>query len=184
MTAARVARTGFALALASAALLTACGDSAKAVPTSSASPSPIPPSSSAPQVFDACKALTPQLLAEHRWDARPPAPQNDRVAETTWRGCLFIAKAGYGFVVQTTNGTLALVRTKFPDAAEVVLGGRKALRYKAHPAIPGGCEVNVEMKSGSLFVSTNVPPSATDLATCDLAIDIAETVTPLLPAGA
>ncbi|WP_167475838.1 DUF3558 domain-containing protein [Nocardia arthritidis] len=177
----RAAPAGFAIAV--AALLAGCGGGQAASGDSATTAAPSSSAGAISQPFDPCKALTPQILADHQWDARPAAPQNDRVADSTRTGCVYVAKAGYGFVVQTTNNTLAQVKSKFPDAADIAVGARKALRYKAHPAIPGGCEVNVETRTGSLFVATNVPPTSANLMTCDLATQIAEVVAPLLPAG-
>ncbi|WP_433574200.1 DUF3558 domain-containing protein [Nocardia brasiliensis] len=137
--------------------------------------------------FDPCTALTPQILAMHGWDAEPPNPRQPTVGAMTWKGCRYVARAGYGLVVETTNGTLAQVRQKFPQAVDISVGDRRALRYEARPDVPGGCTINVEMRSGSLYILTDVPQTPTNVArgleACASATDIAEKVVPLLPAG-
>jgi hypothetical protein len=87
--------------------------------------------------------------------------------------------------VETTNGILAQVREKFPAAIDLTVGSRKALRYEARPDVPGGCTVNVEMKSGSLYILVDDPRGLhpRKLSPCASATEIAEAVAPLLPAG-
>ncbi|MFD6158797.1 DUF3558 family protein [Nocardia sp. NPDC060256] len=185
-------RIGFAVAAAGLLLLTGCtGDKGAGTPTpaTASTPSTTTPSTStgsnAPTAFDPCTALTPQFLSEHRWDAKPPEPKQDSAAGVTWKGCRYVAKASYGFVIETTNGTLPQVREKFPAAVEVSAGQRKAVRYEARPDVPGGCSINIEMQSGSLYILTNVPqtPANKNLAACDITTEIAQAVAPLLPAG-
>ncbi|WP_330228581.1 DUF3558 domain-containing protein [Nocardia sp. NBC_00508] len=184
--------TGFALAATGVVLLAACGGRT----TATESPTPTTPGAAgagsgastgagSPAAFDPCTALTPQLLAQRRWDAEPPEPKQDSQGGVTWKGCRYVAKAGYGFVVETTNGTLDQVRGKYPAAVDISAGDRKAVRYEARPDVPGGCTVNVEMRSGSLYILTNVPQTSANknLVACDIATDIARTIAPLLPSG-
>lgn len=184
-------RIGFVAIAAGLLLLTGCAeDKAGGTPTpatsttSSAAALSTAPGSN-PHAFDPCTALTPQFLAQHQWDAKPPEPKQDSAGGATWKGCRFVAKAGYGFVVETTNGTLPQIREKFPAAVEIPAGPRKALRYEARPDVPGGCTINIEMRSGSLYILTNVPqtPANKNLAACDIATEIAQAVAPLLPTG-
>ncbi len=135
--------------------------------------------------FDPCTALTPQFLAEHEWDALPPAPKQNSMGGITWKGCRYVARAGYSFTIQTTNGTLDQVKEKFPSATGVPLGNRNALRYEARPDVPGGCTVNVELRGGSLYVLVDDPSGKhpRKLSPCDNATDIARAVAPLLPTG-
>ncbi|MEU2034978.1 DUF3558 domain-containing protein [Nocardia amamiensis] len=180
---------GFAMGATGVVLLSACGQATPTdspTPTTSGSAGARPSSGATSEAaFDPCTALTPQLLAQHRWDAKPPEPKQDSQGGTTWKGCRYVAQAGYGFVVETTNGTLDQVRAKYPAAVNISTGGRTAVRYEARPDVPGGCTVNVEMPSGSLYILTNVPQTSTnkDLVACDIATDIAQTVAPLLPSG-
>ncbi|MGK8487154.1 DUF3558 domain-containing protein [Nocardia asiatica] len=172
-------------------LFTGCGDQTPSEPGRStvsqptASASSPSPGASPQSVFDPCTALTPQFLATHQWDSKLPEPKQDSQGGVTWKGCRYVARAGYGFVVETTNGTLDQVRDKYPAAVDIPAGNRKALRYEARPDIPGGCTVNIEMAAGSLYILTNVPQTAANkhLVACDIAVDIARTVAPLLPAG-
>ncbi|QIS06080.1 DUF3558 domain-containing protein [Nocardia brasiliensis] len=184
-------RIGFAATAAGLLLVTGCvGEKAGGTTTTDA---PSTPSAAATTTaatnphtaFDPCSALTPQILAAHQWDAKPPEPKQDSAAGVTWQGCRYVAKAGYGFVVETTTGTLAEVREKFPAASEIATGPRKALRYEARPDIPGGCSINVEMRSGSLYILTNVPqtPANKHLGACEITTEIAQAVAPLLPEG-
>ncbi|WP_084655080.1 DUF3558 domain-containing protein [Nocardia altamirensis] len=183
---------GFVAVAAGLLLATSCtGEKARGTPTgatSSATSAAAPRTtvvSNPSAAFDPCTALTPQLLATHQWDAKPPEPKQDTAAGITWKGCRYVAKPGYGFVVETTNGTLPQVREKYPAAADISIGQRKALRYEARPDIPGGCSINVEMNAGSLYILTNVPqtPANKTLVACDIATEIAQSVAPLLPAG-
>ncbi|MFI6040436.1 DUF3558 family protein [Nocardia sp. NPDC051321] len=185
-------RIGFAAAAAGLLLLAGCGEEKGAgtptpgvSPTSSAAAATTSTGSNQPTAFDPCTALTPQFLGEHRWDAKPPEPKQDSASGIVWKGCRYVAKAGYGFVIETTNSTLPQVRDKFPAAVEVPTGTRKAVRYEARPDVPGGCSVNIEMQSGSLYVLTNVPQTqaSKSLPACDVATEIAQAVAPLLPAG-
>ncbi|MFI9401235.1 DUF3558 domain-containing protein [Nocardia sp. NPDC052316] len=180
---------GFAVA-AGLLLLTGCvGEKAAGTPTSATSTSSAVPKTSTESnphaAFDPCAALTPQFLAQRQWNAKPPEPKQDSAGAVTWKGCRYVAKAGYGFVIETTNNTLGQVRDKFPAAVEVPAGPRKAVRYEARPDVPGGCSINIEMHSGSLYILTNVPqtPANRNLAACDIATEIAQAVAPLLPAG-
>ncbi|MFI7002797.1 DUF3558 domain-containing protein [Nocardia sp. NPDC050175] len=173
-----------------AALLTGCGDETKPAGTptlpSSAAPSVTKTTGSDPQTaFDPCTALTPQFVSEHQWNALPPAPKQNSAAGISWKGCRYVAKAGYGFTIETTNGTLDQVREKFPAAVDISIGDRKALRYEARPDVPGGCTINVEMKSGSLYLLVDDPDGKhpRHLSPCDNATEIAQVVAPLLPAG-
>ncbi|WP_454195270.1 DUF3558 domain-containing protein [Nocardia sp. Marseille-Q1738] len=183
--------TGFAVGAAGVVLLAACGqatptDSPTSAASGTAGAGPRPSSGATSEAkFDPCTALTPQLLAQHQWDAKPPEPKQDSQGGVTWKGCRYVARAGYGFVVETTNGTLDQVRGKYPAAMNISAGGRKAVRYEARPDVPGGCTVNVEMTSGSLYILTNVPQTSANknLVACDIATDIAQTVAPLLPSG-
>ncbi|MET7768842.1 DUF3558 domain-containing protein [Nocardia sp. NPDC005366] len=171
--------------------LTSCGEAGTAMPTT---PPPVTTttavgaSSSAGSGsigFDPCAALTPQFLAQHRWDARAPQPRLDNSGGSTWKGCLYVAASSYTFRVQTTDTTLAAVREKFPSATATTISGRKALRYEARPDVPGGCTVNIEMKSGSLFILVDDPRGThpRGLSPCDNVTEIAEAVGPLLPTG-
>ncbi|MEV6276846.1 DUF3558 domain-containing protein [Nocardia sp. NPDC051832] len=135
--------------------------------------------------FDPCTALTSDFLAQHQWNARPPAQRQDQVGGFTWQGCLYVAKTTYTFRVQTSNATLTQVREKFPTAADLTISGRKALRYEARPDVPGGCTINIELQSGSLSILVDDPRSThpRKLSPCDNAKEIAEAVAPLLPSG-
>ncbi|MFX0577412.1 DUF3558 domain-containing protein [Nocardia nepalensis] len=168
------------------ALLAACtSDKGSPTPqstTPAASTSAASPSATA-TAFDPCTALTPQFLAEHQWDARAPEHKQTTTGAFTWKGCAYLAQARYTFGVQTTNGTLAQVREKFPTATEFTIGARKALRYEAHPDVPGGCTVNIDMKSGSLYILVDDPRGLhpRKLSPCDNVTEIAEAVVPLIP---
>ncbi|WP_281877649.1 DUF3558 domain-containing protein [Nocardia sputorum] len=135
--------------------------------------------------FDPCTALTAQFLAEHQWDALPPAPKQNSTDGISWKGCRYVARAGYSFTVQTTNGTLDQVKDRFPAATGVPIGSRNGLKYEARPDVPGGCTVNIEMHDGSLYVLVDDPSGKhpRKLSPCDNATDIARAVAPLLPAG-
>ncbi|AFU02839.1 DUF3558 domain-containing protein [Nocardia brasiliensis] len=160
-------------------LLAGCGGDAQ--PSDATSP-PVPAH------FDPCVALTPEFLIMQGWDALPPDPRHDAVGTVFWKGCRYVARAGYGFVIETTNGTLDQVRQKYPAAADISIGSRRALRYEARPDVPGGCTINVGMRHGSLYILTDVPQTPTNKAkglldACAYATDIAENVVPWLPAG-
>ncbi|MEU6189986.1 DUF3558 domain-containing protein [Nocardia sp. NPDC047038] len=181
---------GFVAGAASSVLLSGCGGTTSNDPATSATGATESRSSASPQTnaqpaFDPCTALTPHLLAQRQWDSRPPEPKQDSQGGVTWRGCRYVARAGYGFVVETTNGTIEQVRSKYPAAVDISAGDRKAVRYEARPDVPGGCTINVEMRSGSLYILTNVPQTSANkhLVACDIATDIARAVAPLLPAG-
>ncbi|MBF6166754.1 DUF3558 domain-containing protein [Streptomyces gardneri] len=186
-----IRRTGFVAGAAGLVLLTGCGDPMPpSEPATSSGNATVSSSSASPGAntqsgFDPCTALTPEFLAQRQWDSKPPEPRQDSQGGITWRGCRYVARAGYGFVVETTNGTLDQVRSKYPAAVDVSAGDRKAVRYEARPDVPGGCTVNVEMRSGSLYILTNVPQTSANkhLVSCDIATDIARAVAPLLPAG-
>ncbi|MFG1791764.1 DUF3558 domain-containing protein [Nocardia sp. NPDC049149] len=181
-------RIGFAATAAGLLLLTACtGERASGTPTSptlSTAPG-TQTSANAQTAFDPCTALTPTFLTEHQWDGLPPSPKQNAASGISWKGCRYVAKSGYGFTIETTNGTLDQVREKFPSAADASVAGRKALRYEARPDVPGGCTVNVEMKGGSLYIVVDDPSGKhpRKLAPCDIATEIAQSVAPLLPAG-
>ncbi|MGK8522234.1 DUF3558 domain-containing protein [Nocardia asteroides] len=183
--------TGFVAAASALVLLTGCGDgtppseSATSDVSATGSGSITSPVTNTLSTFDPCTALTPEFLAQRQWDSKPAEPKQDRQGGITWKGCRYVARAGYGFVVETTNGTLDQVREKYPAAVDIPVGDRKAVRYEARPDVPGGCTVNVEMRSGSLYILTNVPQTSANrhLAACDIATDIARAVAPLLPAG-
>ncbi|WP_194813832.1 DUF3558 domain-containing protein [Nocardia sp. XZ_19_385] len=181
-----------ACATATVALLVSCGNDTPGKPTttsqasaSSAASATATSTSTSAAAFDPCTALTTQLLSQHQWNARPPAQRQDQVGGFTWKGCLYVAQTTYTFRVQTSNATLAQVREKFPSAADLTIGGRKALRYEARPDVPGGCTLNIEMKSGSLSILVDDPRGVhpRKLSPCDNAKEIAEAVAPLLPAG-
>ncbi|MGW4325607.1 DUF3558 domain-containing protein [Nocardia sp. NPDC004573] len=182
--------TGFAAGAIGLILLAGCGDdmAPDESVTSSLSATGGQNSSSGPNAqsaFDPCTALTPQFLAARQWDSRPPEPRQDSQGGTSWKGCRYVARAGYGFVIETTNGTLEQVRSRYPSAVDIPAGDRKAVRYEARPDVPGGCTINIEMGSGSLYILTNVPQTSMNkhLVACDIATDIARAVAPLLPAG-
>ncbi|WP_159927711.1 MULTISPECIES: DUF3558 domain-containing protein [Nocardia] len=174
-----------------AVLVTGCG--AETAPTRSATATARPdatgsgPNSAAgpATTFDPCNALTAQFLAEHQWDALPPAPKQNSTGGISWKGCRYVARAGYSFTIQTTNGTLDQVKEKFPAATGIPVGSRDALRYEARPDVPGGCTVNVELYNGSLYILVDDPSGKhpRKLSPCDNATDIARAVAPLLPAG-
>ncbi|MEU2125868.1 DUF3558 domain-containing protein [Nocardia niwae] len=183
--------TGFVAGAAGLVLLAGCGDettpreSATSTPGATGSGPSTPSGANAQPAFDPCTALTPQFLAERQWDSRPPEARQDSQGGMNWKGCRYVARDGYGFVIETTNGTLDQVRSKYPSAVDIPAGNRKAVRYEARPDVPGGCTINVEMRSGSLYILTNVPQTSTNkhLVACDIATDIASAVAPLLPAG-
>lgn len=180
---------GAAVPVAVLALVTACtSDKGSATPestTPAASTSAAGSTSVTATAFDPCTALTPQFLARHQWDARAPEHKQTTTGAFTWKGCAYLAQARYTFGIQTTNGTLAQVREKFPTATELTIDGRKALRYEARPDVPGGCTVNIDMKSGSLYILVDDPRGLhpRKLSPCDNVTEIAEAVVPLLPRG-
>jgi hypothetical protein len=188
-----VVATRFVVGAVGLVLLAGCGDSTtpSEPATSTTGPTGSGPSTSSganaqsASAFDPCTALTPQFLAERQWDSRPPEPRQDSQGGITWKGCRYVARTGYGFVVETTNGTLDQVRSKYPSAVDVSAVDRRAVRYEARPDVPGGCTINVEMRSGSLYILTNVPQTSANknLVACDIATDIARAIAPLLPAG-
>ncbi|WP_232839945.1 MULTISPECIES: DUF3558 domain-containing protein [Nocardia] len=168
--------------------LTACGADGTAMPTADTSVTTATLTTSADSGsinFDPCAALTPPFLAQRRWDARPPQPRIDNVGGSPWKGCAYTASGAYTFRVQTTDTTLIAVREKFPGAMATTVGGRRAMRYEARPDVPGGCGINVEMKSGSLYILVDDPRRAhpRGLSPCDNVTEIAEAVVPLLPEG-
>ncbi|MFI6772690.1 DUF3558 domain-containing protein [Nocardia sp. NPDC050412] len=178
--------TGPALSAAALALLTACtSDKGSPTPQSITSTSAPGSSDTTATAFDPCTALTPQFLAQHQWDARAPEHKQTTTGAFTWTGCAYLARARYSFGVQTTNGTLAEAREKFPTATELTIHGRKALRYEARPDVPGGCTVNIDMKSGSLYILVDDPRGLhpRKLTPCDNVTEIAEAVVPQLPQG-
>ncbi|BDT95897.1 hypothetical protein IFM12275_58730 [Nocardia sputorum] len=182
--------TGFVTGTIGLVLLAGCGeDTTPNVPATSSHTATSGPSISsgpnAQSAFDPCTALTPQFLTERQWDSRPPEPRQDSQGGVSWKGCRYVARAGYGFVIETTDGTLDQVRSRYPSAVEIPAGDRKAVRYEARPDVPGGCTINIEMGSGSLYILTNVPQTSMSkhLVACDIATDIARAVAPLLPAG-
>lgn len=135
--------------------------------------------------FEPCTALTPLFLAQQGWDALPPSPRHHTIAGITWAGCRYVATAGYGIIVETTNATLDQIRQKFPAAAAISVATRPALRYQARPDVPGGCSINIAMGStGSLYIMTDIPqtPRNTTIDACDVATDAADAVARLLPA--
>lgn len=181
---------GLVVGAAGLVMLSGCGGRAPTDPAVSATGAAGSSSHASPQTnphsaFDPCTALTSQFLAERRWDSKPPEPKQDGQGGFTWKGCRYVARAGYGFVIETTNGTLEQIRSKYPTAVDIPAGDRKAVRYEARPDVPGGCTINVEMRSGSLYILTNVPQTSANkhLVACDIATDIATAVAPLLPAG-
>lgn len=180
---------GAAVPVAVLALVTACtSDKDSATPestTPAGSTSAAGSTSVTATAFDPCTALTPQFLAQHQWDARAPEHKQTTTGAFTWKGCAYLAQARYTFGVQTTNGTLTQVREKFPAATELTIDGRKALRYEARPDVPGGCTVNIDMKSGSLYILVDDPRGLhpRKLPPCDNVTEIAEAVVPLLPQG-
>ncbi|WP_433520717.1 DUF3558 domain-containing protein [Nocardia pseudovaccinii] len=150
------------LITAAAVVLAACGggSNSTSISTSAApatSGTSAMPSSTSNAAFDPCTALTSQFLSEHQWNARTPTPKQDSTGNFQWKGCLYVAQSTYTFRVQTTNGTLPQVREKFPAATELTIDGRKALRYEARPDVPGGCTINIDMKSGSLYILVDDP---------------------------
>ncbi|MGX1778582.1 DUF3558 domain-containing protein [Nocardia brasiliensis] len=167
-------------AAALAVVLAGCGDQAHhPIDTTSAS---------APVHFDPCTALTPEFLAAHRWDALAPDPRHGTDGAMSWKGCRYVARTGYGFVVETTNHTLDQIQQKFPAAVEISINDRRAVRYEALPDIPGGCTINVETRSGSVYVLVDAPQTPMNKANgmldaCAYATEIAEEVVRLLPAG-
>ncbi|WP_084497378.1 DUF3558 domain-containing protein [Nocardia amamiensis] len=180
-------------AVISAVLLAGCGQDPESAQTTTSTPPPGAATTSAnstvqagPQnSFDPCTTLTPPFLTEHQWDALPPAAKQNSTGGISWKGCRYVARAGYGLTIQSTNGTLDQVREKFPSAVDISVGSRKALRYEARPDVPGGCTVNVEMQGGSLYILVDDPSGKhpRKLSPCDNATDIAQTVAPLLPSG-
>lgn len=168
-----------------AVLLAGCDGQGRTAAPATTSGAPATGQQTAQTTFDPCTSLTPQFLSERQWDALPPSPKQNTASGITWKGCRYVAKAGYGFTIETTNGTLDQVRQKFPAAADISVAGRKALRYEARPDVPGGCTVNVEMTSGSLYVLVDDPTGKhpRKLPPCDNATEIAQSVAPLLPAG-
>ncbi|WP_051021252.1 DUF3558 domain-containing protein [Nocardia araoensis] len=187
----RRSKAGFTVMATLAVLLTGCGDETASSQTATTTTRPDPSdartsSTTGTQTsFDPCTALSSQFLAEHQWDALPPAPKQTSTGGISWKGCRYVARAGYGLTIQTTNGTLDQVKAKFPSATSIPVGGRNALRYEARPDVPGGCTLNVEMHDGSLYILVDDPSGKhpRKLSPCDNATDIASAVAPLLPAG-
>ncbi|MGW4766532.1 DUF3558 domain-containing protein [Nocardia sp. NPDC004278] len=173
-------------------VLTACSGENSPTPASTSAAPSTPGTSTASAstpntaaVFDPCTALTPEFLTAHQWNARTPTPKQDSTGSFQLKGCSYVAQSAYTFRVQTTNGTLDQVREKFPTATELTIGGRNALRYEARPDVPGGCTVNIEMKSGSLYILVDDPRGLhpRKLSPCDNVTEIAEAVAPLIPQG-
>ncbi|MGY4102527.1 DUF3558 domain-containing protein [Nocardia sp. R16R-3T] len=175
------------LIVAAATVLAACGggSDSPSTSTSTTSSTSATPSSTSNSAFDPCTALTPEFLSEHRWNARTPTPTQDSTGNSHWKGCSYVAQSTYTFRVRTTNETLTQVREKFPNATELTINGRQALRYEARPDVPGGCTINIDMKSGSLYILVDDPRGLhpRKLSPCDNVTEIAEAVVPLLPRG-
>ncbi|WP_063037304.1 DUF3558 domain-containing protein [Nocardia pseudovaccinii] len=176
------------LSTAAAIVLAACGGGSNSTSIStSATPvtsgASATPSSTSNAAFDPCTALMSQFLSEHRWNARTPTPKQDSTGDFQWKGCLYVAQSTYTFRVQTTNGSLAQVRETFPAATELTIDGRTALRYEARPDVPGGCAINIDMKSGSLYILVDDPRGLhpRKLSPCDNVTEIAQAIVPLLP---
>ena len=191
----RIPRVGAVVALA-AALIGACGhDDPSLVPTTTSPAATSPagstaatstsPGAQASGEFDPCIALTESFLAEHQWDARAPERKQTTAGGHTWRGCAYLTRARYTFLVQTTDTGLAQVLETFPSATATTFGGRRALRYEARPDTPGGCTVNIETAAGSLYILVDDPRRAhpRNLSPCDSVGEIADAVVGLLPAG-
>lgn len=144
-----------------------------------------------PAGFDACKDI-PQSVIQQEQLIKPTPDITDRPGGYKWRGCDWVQRGGDGYAVtiDTTNITLAIVRTnsQFTVTEESNVGGRAALTYRPSDDKTDQhehCILIVEMRGGSLEVSDTNPRSRRNTGNqhaCDIAKRLAEGIVPAIPA--
>ncbi|MFI6362503.1 DUF3558 domain-containing protein [Nocardia sp. NPDC050630] len=172
-------------------LVSGCNSSGEAKGnTSSASATPTI-AADVPAGFDACKDI-PQSVIQQEQLIKPTPDITDRPGGYKWRGCDWVQRGGDGYAVtiDTTNITLAMVRTnsQFTVTEESNVAGRAALIYRPSDDKTDqheNCILIVDMRGGSLEVSVTNPPSAKLTASqhsCDIAKRLGERIVPAIPA--
>ncbi|WP_433755523.1 DUF3558 domain-containing protein [Nocardia sp. CA-135398] len=141
-----------------------------------------------PAGFDACKDLPQALIQSEKLKNKGDDIAN-RPGGFKWRGCGWVQAGGDGYAatIDTTNITLAMVRTNkdFTVDEELTVAGRAALTSHVSGQDPhADCVINVELKGGSLEVSIDNPPTGKPTAaqhSCDIAKRLAEQIVPAIP---
>ncbi|RBO86876.1 DUF3558 domain-containing protein [Nocardia puris] len=141
-----------------------------------------------PQSYDPCTDVPQSLLdaEELRPGVIPNTAHADAWgAQVMWRGCGWVRSQTYSVSIRVTNMTLDFVRKEFyGEGRELTIGGRPAISARRSDRGPEVCNINVEMKGGSLefHVVRSSSRNAPDIDSCDHARNLAEKVVPTLPA--
>ncbi|OXR39634.1 hypothetical protein B7C42_08297 [Nocardia cerradoensis] len=140
-----------------------------------------------PAGFDACNI--PQSVVQSEELKNKGVDSQDGAGGIKWRGCRWIQPDGYSATIDTTNITLAMVRSNkdFSVDEEVTVAGRSALTSHVAGQDPhADCVINVEIKGGSIEISIDNPPTrrkSGDQNSCGIAKRLAGEIAPAIPAS-
>ncbi|MET8775843.1 DUF3558 domain-containing protein [Nocardia sp. NPDC004654] len=145
-----------------------------------------------PQSYNPCTDVPESVLKSERLvkGVADNKANADGPNGTKWRGCRWVAGgSGYSVAIQASNLTIPYVREHYTNGVqELTVAGRPAIATRRNETRPSEvCNVNVEIKGGSLEFQLDNPRSNRDtghIDTCQLGLALAEKVVPTLPAGA
>ncbi|GAA5068458.1 hypothetical protein GCM10023318_58790 [Nocardia callitridis] len=179
------------LALGAALTLSGCGSSTDGDPKAEGSgdnSASQEVAADVPTGYNACTDVPQSVIDSEKWRGGSIPDDSYASGGIKWRGCQWVKGNGYSISIRTTNITVDMVREKnFPNAQELTLGTRKAITTRQIENVQSNCVVNVEMNGGSLELALDNPPASREtgsLDACDLVNDVAEKVTPSIPAAA
>lgn len=139
-----------------------------------------------PTGFDGCSL--PQSVIDAEELRNPKKDDGWTTGRNKWLGCGWIQRGGYNASITVSTITMQQIKAN-PEVVireESQIAGRPTIiHYK--PAQDGlSCEINVEMKNGSMEISIGNRPNREKSGhrhPCDIAKDLANMLAPTIQAG-
>lgn len=139
-----------------------------------------------PTGFDGC--TLPQSVVDAEELRNPKKDDGWTAGRNKWLGCRWLQPRSYGASITVSTITIQQVRDSADNTIgeELTISDRPAIT--SYPAAQAGkwCNINVEMKNGSMEIGINVQPKpekSIGRHPCDIAKDIATMLAPTIQAG-
>ncbi|WP_336085276.1 DUF3558 domain-containing protein [Nocardia sp. SSK8] len=141
------------------------------------------PESVLPTGFDGCDL--PQSVIDTEELKNPKKDDGWTTGANKWLGCRWVQSGGYGAAITVSTITIQQVRenSEVTVGEELTIDGRQAITHYKPAQADKWCDINVEMKNGSMEISIGNQPNREKSGhrhPCDIAKDLANMLAPTI----
>ncbi|MGW6423798.1 DUF3558 domain-containing protein [Nocardia sp. NPDC055053] len=139
-----------------------------------------------PTGFDGCSL--PQSVIDAEELKNPRKDDGWTTGRNKWLGCRWIQSGGYGAAITVSTITIqqVLENTDVTIGEELTIDGRRAITHYKSAQADKWCDINVEMKNGSMEISIGNQPNREKSGhrqPCDIAKSLAHMLVPTIKSG-